>query len=200
MRKHITTALLAIALIGFIWLGVANISSSHNKLKVRDIQLKSKESDLLQLENKFNLLNKELEQKNLDADKVKELENQKQQLQQQLDKAQSDLQAKAVRQAEEKQKLATAAQNASGSTKVSAAAGCNTGNQYKDYIYSHESGCRPEAVNSIGCRGIGQACPGTKLPCGADFACQDAYFTNYAMARYGSWEAAYRFWVANRWW
>ena len=196
MRKHITTALLAIALIGFVWLGVANISSSNNKLKVRDIQLQSKQSDLLQLENKFNLLNKELEQKNLDASKVKELEDQKIQLQEQLDKAQSDLQAKAKRQADEKQRLAVAAQNASGTTKVSAA----SGNFYKDFIYHHESGNRTTAVNSLGCRGIGQACPGTKLPCGDDYACQDAWFTNYAMQRYGSWENAYNFWVANRWW
>jgi hypothetical protein len=200
MRKHITTALLVITLIGFVWLGVANISSTNSKLKVRDIQLQSKESDLLQLENKFNLLNKELEKKNLDEKKVKELESQKVDLQKQLDKAQSDLQARAVRQTEEKEKLAVAAQNASGSAKVSAAIGCNTGNQYKDFIYSHESSCNPSAVNSIGCRGIGQACPGTKLPCDADFACQDAYFNNYAMTRYGNWEKAYQFWQQNHWW
>lgn len=77
---------------------------------------------------------------------------------------------------------------------------CNTGNVYKDFIYMHESGCNPGSVNSIGCRGLGQACPGTKLPCGNDFACQDAYFTQYALGRYGSWEAAYQFWKANNWW
>lgn len=73
-------------------------------------------------------------------------------------------------------------------------------NFYKNFIYQHESGNNPNSVNSIGCRGLGQACPGTKLPCGADYACQDAYFTNYAMQRYGSWEAAYGFWTKNRWW
>lgn len=73
-------------------------------------------------------------------------------------------------------------------------------NPYKSYIYSHESGCRTTAVNSIGCRGIGQACPGTKLPCGDDFICQDAWFSNYAVTRYGSWEKAYNFWLTNHWW
>ena len=70
----------------------------------------------------------------------------------------------------------------------------------KMYIYMHESGNNPNSVNSIGCRGLGQACPGTKLPCGADYACQDAWFTNYMLQRYGSWQNAYVFWINNHWW
>lgn len=74
-------------------------------------------------------------------------------------------------------------------------------NQYKQFIYQHESGCNTAAVNSIGCKGIGQACPGSKIAhCGNDFACQDKWFSNYAIQRYGSWAAAYNFWVANNWW
>ena len=74
-------------------------------------------------------------------------------------------------------------------------------NVYKQYIYQKESGCRTNAINSIGCRGIGQACPGSKLPCSnSDFACQDAWFSNYAIQRYGSWEKAYNFWLRNHWW
>lgn len=70
----------------------------------------------------------------------------------------------------------------------------------KMFIYMHESGNRPEAVNSTGCRGLGQACPGSKLPCGADYACQDAWFTNYMKSRYGTWVNAKAFWLANNWW
>lgn len=71
----------------------------------------------------------------------------------------------------------------------------------KAFIYSHESGNNPGAVNSIGCAGLGQACPGSKLPCSlSDYACQDAYFTNYMLSRYGSWNAARAFWLANGWW
>lgn len=78
--------------------------------------------------------------------------------------------------------------------------GCGGVNQYAAFIYYHESGCNPASVNGAGCRGIGQACPGTKLPCGDDFACQDAYFTEYAVGRYGSWEGAYQFWIGHNWW
>lgn len=71
----------------------------------------------------------------------------------------------------------------------------------KLFIYNHESGNNPGAVNSAGCRGLGQACPGSKLPCADnDYACQDAWFTNYMLSRYGSWERAYAFWLTNHWW
>lgn len=72
--------------------------------------------------------------------------------------------------------------------------------QAKAFIYQKESGNNPNAVNSIGCRGLGQACPGSKLPCGADYACQDAWFTGYMQQRYGSWTKAYQFWIKNHWW
>lgn len=79
--------------------------------------------------------------------------------------------------------------------------GCGGVNLYAAYIYYRESGCNPGALNGAGCAGIGQACPGSKLPCSlTDFACQDAYFTDYALARYGSWEAAYYFWIGHGWW
>lgn len=73
-------------------------------------------------------------------------------------------------------------------------------NQYANFIYMHESGCNTGAVNALGCRGIGQACPGSKLPCGADYGCQNDYFTNYANSVYGGWIGAYSFWVAHGWW
>lgn len=73
-------------------------------------------------------------------------------------------------------------------------------NDYKLFIYMKESGNNPAAVNASGCRGLGQACPGSKLPCGNDYACQDAWFTNYAISRYGSWENAYLFWLGHNWW
>lgn len=68
-------------------------------------------------------------------------------------------------------------------------------------IYMRESGCRPWAYNSSGCRGIGQACPGSKLPCDDyDFWCQHEWFEGYAFSRYGSWEAAWAFWQSRHWW
>lgn len=72
----------------------------------------------------------------------------------------------------------------------------------KAFIYMHESGNNPHAINaSSGACGLGQALPCSKLPCSLDdYACQDNWFTNYAVQRYGSWEAAYNFWVAHNWW
>ncbi len=57
------------------------------------------------------------------------------------------------------------------------------------------------AVNGGGCAGIGQACPGSKMGCSlSDAGCQLAYFESYALGRYGSWEAAYQFWIGHGWW
>jgi hypothetical protein len=71
----------------------------------------------------------------------------------------------------------------------------------KMFIYMKESGNRPEARNAGGCRGLGQACPGSKLPCSdSDYACQDAWFTNYCISRYGTWVNAKAFWLSHSWW
>lgn len=80
--------------------------------------------------------------------------------------------------------------------------GLNCGdNPYKQYIYMHESGCKTNDYNSIGCRGLGQACPGSKLTCSdTDFVCQDTWFSAYADRAYGGWENAYYFWLQNKWW
>jgi len=78
-------------------------------------------------------------------------------------------------------------------------AGCGD-NSYANFIYSHESGCRTTAMSPNGCYGIGQACPASKLAyCGADYACQNAFFTSYAN-KYGGWAGAYNFWVSHGWW
>lgn len=196
MKRNLLTVFLAIAFLGFAYIGITNITKTNHKLKIQDIQLKSKQSDLLELENDFNLLNKELEQKNIDAEKAKQLEQEKIQLQNQLEDAQRALKAKDDKVSMEKERIAQAASRLA----VTQTAHAQSGNFYKDYIYQKESGNRTTAVNSIGCRGLGQACPGTKLPCGDDYACQDAWFTNYAIQRYGSWQAAYNFWINNHWW
>jgi hypothetical protein len=77
--------------------------------------------------------------------------------------------------------------------------GCGD-NEYAHFIYAHESGCRTTAMSPNGCYGIGQACPASKLAyCGADYACQNAFFTAYA-GKYGGWAGAYAFWTAHGWW
>lgn len=96
------------------------------------------------------------------------------------------------------------------SAPVSSGGGLRSGcgdNQYAAYIYGQESGgrvtgmCNTTAMNAGGCFGIGQACPGGKVAhCGSDYACQNEWFTGYALGRYGSWAAAYNFHKANGWW
>lgn len=77
-----------------------------------------------------------------------------------------------------------------------------SGDQYMDWIFSKESGGNPTALNSIGCLGLGQACPASKLYAACptlEVACQIQYFTNYAVSRYGSTYNAYLFWVSHSW-
>lgn len=77
---------------------------------------------------------------------------------------------------------------------------------YVDYIISHESGWNYHAVNrSSGAYGLPQSLPAGKLAsAGADWrdnpVTQLRWANNYAVGRYGSWEAAYYFWTVNHWW
>lgn len=81
--------------------------------------------------------------------------------------------------------------------------GCGD-NFYANFIYMHESGCSLYNPNSSsGACGLGQAYPCSKLQiaCPAmDYACENAFFNNYAVARYGSWADAYSYWLANSVW
>lgn len=144
----------------------------------------------IQLEHKSQQLKSTLH--DLEQQKVQDSETQKK-----LDETNKQLE-ETKKQLEAKRNSATAyAAELPPTPKVSYAM---PEDQAKAYIYSHESGNSPTAVNSIGCRGLGQACPGSKLPCGDDYACQDAYFTQYMLSRYGTWANAQAFWQANHWW
>jgi parvulin-like peptidyl-prolyl isomerase len=189
MRK-LSLVLLAVLLVGFIGIGVHDLTKTKHDIQLKEVQLKDTEAQLIQLQQEHTSTKQEKEEQ---AKKIKRLQDEQKRLER-------DLQAKLHKEAQEKEKLAQAAEKALGTNVVHAEGSCNTGNKYKDFIYMHESSCNPGAVNSIGCRGIGQACPGSKLPCGNDFACQDKWFSNYAIKRYGSWEKAYQFWLANSWW
>lgn len=188
-KNQITQALYYLVILLIIlsaFLFINKLSKSSNQVKLNQIELKSTQFKLKELNDSYT---KVLQEKaTTDAEKasqdqrVKELESQKTELEKQL-----------------QSKLAEKQRIASIQTAQVYAAEANCGSP-KMCIYQKESGNNPLAVNSIGCRGIGQACPGSKLPCGADYACQDAWFTNYAIQRYGSWEVAWTFWQANHWW
>jgi len=158
--------------------------------------------------------NRKLEQKiqqereNLENQKVQELEKQKQTYEQQLKETndknkslQNDLEA--AKQSKAQKTLTTIA------SAVAPVQHAQAASDAKMFIYMHESGNRPDAVNSKGCVGLGQACPWGAKPAllaacpnwATDYACQDAFWTNVYMAkRYGSWDNAKTFWLAHSWW
>ena len=78
-------------------------------------------------------------------------------------------------------------------------------NEAKAFIYYKESTNRLDAVNEIGACGLGQSLPCSKLENDCpdwrtNYACQDAWFTNYMTSRYGTWQNAQDFWLRNHWW
>ena len=71
----------------------------------------------------------------------------------------------------------------------------------KAFIYDNESSNRLDAVNEIGCVGLGQDCNGA-LPIACpnwrtDRPCQDAFWEDYMKRRYGTWAAAKAHWLAR---
>lgn len=95
---------------------------------------------------------------------------------------------------------------AKSKTAVLAAAGIPQGSYAQaDYVIEHESHWNPAALNSKGCAGLGQACPGSKLinVCPnwkTDPVCQMKFFNKYAVDRYGGWSGAYQHKVSYGWW
>lgn len=77
---------------------------------------------------------------------------------------------------------------------------------YVNYIIEHESHWNPLSVNTrSGATGLCQALPGSKMAsAGSDWATnpvtQLRWCTGYAVGRYGSWQAAYNFWLSRHWW
>lgn len=77
---------------------------------------------------------------------------------------------------------------------------------YVDYIVQKESRWNPHARNaSSGAYGLCQALPGSKMAsAGSDWAdnpiTQLRWCDSYAKNRYGSWAAAYNFWLSRHYW
>lgn len=186
--KRILSVVLAALIVAFTLHTVHQVNQNNQVIRLKAIQLKNTQLELNKLQQNYEQLNNDkTKTEQQKQQKIDELEKERQRLE-------AELQARREIKATETKVYAAAAPTA-----VAVVAGCGD-NQYAQYIYQHESGCNLNAVNAGGCRGIGQACPGSKLPCGADYACQNAFFTQYAISRYGSWEAAYSHWLQNRWW
>lgn len=196
--KKLIKPLLILVVVAFAVLGINNVVTTNNKIELRQVELKSTTSELKQLQLKYDNLNFELD--NTDAknsEKIKQLEAEKLKLEQEKLELEQQVSAK-----KEANRIAAEKVNdAAGLSEVAYATSndidCNNQVTAKAFIYCHESGNNPGAINSGGCRGLGQACPGSKLPCGNDYACQDQWFTSYMLQRYGTWEKAQAFWLAR---
>lgn len=201
--KYLKEIIASTVIIGFAGLAIHGAISHKNKLQVKDIQLKSTSSDLKDLQLQYEVLDKnlntQLQKQDVDEAEVKKLQDEKVRLEKEKQDLQVQLQAKldAKNKAQSAEK---AIANAVLPTASAAVSNCGD-NEYARYIYMKESGCRTTARNPQGCYGIGQSCPASKIAhCGSDYACQNAWFTGYAISRYGSWQKAYQFWLANHWW
>ena len=193
--KLIATVIV-VALLGISMTGLRHIRNLDNQIKFKKIELKDNSIKLELLDKKYDELNENL--KKTGSDKAK-IEEELKQLQIERDKLQKDLQAKAE---QKKRDIAAKAQKAvvaAVSTPKAHASNCDSA---KACIYKKESGNNPGAINKgSGACGIGQAWPCSKMKCSlSDYACQDAFFTNYAVTRYGSWEKAWEFWQKYSWW
>lgn len=200
-RTIITKTILAILLLAFVALAVGQVRH-ENQVKLRNnIELKSNEARLIELDNKYqdvlNQKTKTKQQKDDQAKKIRQLEKEKARLERQLISKRNEengLQRASERVANTVSGTNTAYASENGS------GGC-TNNPDANFIYMKESGCLTSIVNPIGCKGLGQSCPASKIAhCGNDFSCQHAWFSNYAQERYGGWAGARAFWEANSWW
>lgn len=72
---------------------------------------------------------------------------------------------------------------------------------YADFMVQKESGWNPNAINkSSGACGLAQALPCSKVP-GDPYNPVNSlnWMNSYVNGRYGGWQGAYNFWVANHW-
>lgn len=205
MRKHIITVLLCLGLIGFITLAVTNIKRTNTKLKFEQIEVKSSQAKLLELNIKYDQL---LQQKtSTDAEKQEQLKK-IQDLENERKRLEGELQSKLDRESADRQRLAVAAQKASGTAVASASGGCaewmaQAGipqTTATNKLILKESGCNPRAVNpTSGACGIPQAWPCSKLPNGVntDPVTQLRWMDNYVKTRYSSWDNALATWYSR---
>ena len=206
---------LAIALLGFIGLGINQIKHDREVKQIQRIEIKSNESKLIELDNRYNEV---LEHKaNTEAEK-EEQQKRIEELESDRERLERELQAKLDRQAKEQEKLAQAAKKATGTQTASASpvSGCDNVRQLMSAkgfsgaelnaaveLARLESTCSSSAVNkSSGACNIFQ-----EYRCGkwGGLHNTDAHINGaigYMRASYGSWQNALAKWHSRspHWW
>jgi TolA-binding protein len=205
--KSAITYLVVFALFVFFGTAVHNMNVRDQQLDLKSIELQDTGAKIKTLETRYedlNLqLNKELEHKEKNSEKIKKLEEDRKKLEQEKIELQQQLQAKAA----ERQKLAAgrvAAASAVPADKEAllAAAGVPQ-DQWSAamWLINKESSWNSHAINpSSGACGLVQALPCSKLPCSLDDAvCQIKWQIGYVNDRYGGYNGAVAFHQANNW-
>lgn len=198
MRTRILTTTVIVILLVIGMTGVRHIDHLEDGIKLKQIEIQDNSAKLKLLDKKYEELNKELDKTGTDK---KKLEQDLQKLQEERLRLEEALQAKAEA---KKRDIAAQAQKAVVAAVETPKAYASNCGDAKSCIYQKESGNNPSSINrSSGACGLGQAWPCSKLRLSCsltDYECQDAFFTKYAVDRYGSWDNAWSFWSANHWW
>ena len=205
VRKFITLCISVMALSAFITLGVVSATQTKDNLETQKVQLKTQQTEMQKLNAEQKTLNQQLEEaekKHGDNQaEIERLEKEKIEKDELLKQKEAQLQAKL----ESKSKVAAASTTraVTGDKKswMIAAGIPESDHQYVDYIVHKESTWNPNAVNpSSGACGLAQALPCSKM--GANWndpVVALKWQLNYVTKRYGGYQGAYSFWLANGW-
>lgn len=217
MKRKLSIAIVTIVAIAFTLLAVNTIRATEHKLQLREVQLQERGAELKKLELKYRNLNTELDKTNkTNKDKIKQLEQEKKELDAERQRLERELQAKLQRKEQERLAKLETQENLINTVTATQTASALSGDKYTwlaasgipesewwavDSIVSRESSWNPNAVNpSSGACGLGQ-----QLPCGKwagawndPVAALKAQY-QYVIDRYGGYPQAVAFWEANHW-
>ena len=158
VKRIILLVIAAVLLTGFTAVGVNEAVKTRDRLQFQDVQLKSRSTEIKDLELRYDNLDLELkkaeEQKNVNQDQLDKLNKEKEELEKQKQDLERQLQAKLQekennRLAATANKLANAVTGTQTAHAASASSGidCNNQSTAKAFMYCHESGNSPTAQN-----------------------------------------------------
>lgn len=199
-RKHIITPIAILIVLSFAGIAAANLTTAHTQLETKKVELQSTQDKIKLLQLKYGDLESKLQKaeasQTTNKDQIDQLEQQKNELDRQLQTTKAQLQAKA----DIKRNTVSAASVSKEQLMLSA--GITAGDHYyADWLINKESSWNPNAVNpSSGACGLAQALPCSKLgPNWNDTQTALTWMSTYVKNRYGTWYAAVQFHKANNW-
>lgn len=220
MKRYLKFAIALIIVIIFAGAGITNLKAQDHKIQLKEVQLQDTGTELKKLQLDYDILNKEIDQerhrKNIDKEKIKNLEKERDKLQNKTIELEKQVNAKREAQRLAAERLKNASNSATFTGYASAGSISGSCSEWKalagipnthatNTLIDKESGCNPRAVNpSSGACGIPQALPCSKMgPVNPDGTSgvgpvgQLRWMDNYVHDRYGSWDAALSAWYSR---